>query len=243
MREKILYYAIHYNGNWHKIANAMHNQEPWKKLTYQGDYITYEDEMYPKQLKQLEQPPWILFYQGNIQLLEKKAVAIIGSRICDAYGQTRTSHIVSLLKEQAVIISGMAKGIDAIAHKTALSKQTIGVIGCGLDIIYPKENEYLYQRMAKQHLIISEYPNGTEPLSSHFPMRNRIIASLSQAIIVIQAKKYSGTMLTVNEALKLDIPIYCVPHKMGEIYGEGCNYLISQGANILLDDHDILSIL
>jgi DNA processing protein len=158
MREKILYYAIHYNGNWHKIANAMHNQEPWKKLTYQGDYITYEDEMYPKQLKQLEQPPWILFYQGNIQLLEKKAVAIIGSRICDAYGQTRTSHIVSLLKEQAVIISGMAKGIDAIAHKTALSKQTIGVIGCGLDIIYPKENEYLYQTF--NHQRISKW-NGT----------------------------------------------------------------------------------
>lgn len=243
MREQILYYAIKYQGEWQRITKAIAEHEPWESVSYEHPYVTIVDENYPASLKRLRYAPWILFYEGDLSLAHKQAVAIVGSRLCDAYGEQMCRHITAMLKEKCVIVSGLAKGIDAIAHREALHHHTIGVIGCGVDVRYPKDNAWLYEQLSKLHLILSEYPLGVKPLAHHFPWRNRIIAGLSATVVVVQAKKRSGTLLTVNEALDLDIPVYCVPHTFQDPNGAGCNLLISQGANILLDDEDILAIL
>ena len=243
MREQILSYALKYQGEWNQITSALARQEPWEAVPYPKNYITIADSQYPDSLRRLRYAPWILFYEGNIDLLQRKAVAIIGTRKCNAYGAAMGRHVCRLLKPHAIIVSGLAKGVDAIAHQEALDCHTVGVIGCGLNVCYPKENANLYQVMRKQQLIISEYPEDVKPLAHHFPWRNRLIAALSSAVIVIQAQMRSGTMLTVNEALEINVPVYCIPHLFQDPYGSGCNLLIAKGANILVDEQDILAIL
>lgn len=243
MREQILSYALKYHGEWNRITHAIAHHEPWQQRSCQSAYITIMDPEYPDTLRRLRYPPWILFYEGDIVLLKRRAAAIIGSRKCNAYGVRMCRYVVARLKQNGVIVSGLAKGIDAIAHQEALDYHTIGVIGCGLNVIYPKENAALYEAMRRNQLIISEYPDDVQPLARHFPWRNRLIAALSSAVVVIQAQMRSGTMLTVNEALDINVPIYCVPHQFQDEYGSGCNLLIAQGANILIDEQDILAIL
>lgn len=243
MREQILYYALKYHGEWQKIANAIANREPYHAVAYPHSYLTIVDSAYPVALKRLQYAPWILFYEGDLSLLKKPAVSLVGARACNLYGRAMCIRVTRLLKQRAVIISGLARGIDAIAHQEALDTGTIGVVGCGIDITYPKENAALYEVMKQRHLIISEYPYGSKPLAYHFPWRNRLIAALGQALVVIQAKRRSGTLLTVNEALELGLPVYCIPHRFQDEFGLGCNLLIAQGANILVDDQDILAIL
>lgn len=241
MREQILYYAVKYEGEWKRIKRALDMQEAWERIAYDGYYVTIEDEHYPSCFKELEYAPWIVFYEGNLVLCEQRCCGIIGSRTAGMQGLALTAHITQLLKKRYVIVSGLAKGIDGEAHRNALDQYTIGVIGCGLDVTYPKENAVLYQQMRQHHLILSEYPAHTRPLAFHFPWRNRLIAALSEHIVVVEARKRSGTLLTVNEAITLDRDIWCVPYDFGKEEGAGCNLLISQGANILLDDEDLRS--
>lgn len=243
MRKQILYYALRYQGEWHQIAHAIERKEPWEEVAYAGHYVTLVEEHYPSALRRLQYAPWILFYEGNLALVNQRCVAIVGARDCDAYGEAMCRCICTQLKNRCVIVSGMAKGIDTCAHRESMDTQSIGVIGCGLNVIYPKENVWLYEQMKQRQLLLSEYPNNVKPLAHHFPWRNRLIAALSDAVIVVQARARSGTLLTVNEALALDIPIYCVPHSFMDERGRGCNLLISQGANILVDEEDILAIL
>ncbi|MEG2544649.1 MAG: DNA-processing protein DprA [Longicatena sp.] len=242
MKKQILYYALKYDGDWKKIQKAILTNETWNEIVYQGKYTTIVDEDYPEKLRRLQYAPWILFYEGDLALASTQICGIVGSRLCSSFGIDTCIHVVNLLKKRYTIVSGLAKGIDAIAHKTSLDMHTIAVIGCGLDTIYPKENAYLYQQIREHHLLLSEYPNGSKPFAYHFPWRNRIIAALSDALVVIEAKKRSGTLLSVNEALELDIPVYCIPHDFKKVEGMGCNLLLSQGANILIDDEDIMLI-
>lgn len=239
MREQILYYAIIYDGDWKKIARAIKQKEPWKTVKYDCAYVTIVDEEYPERLRRLQYAPWILFYEGDLALVNKHTCGIVGSRKASAFGYTICSHITNILKEKYVIVSGLAKGIDGCAHYHALDHKTIGVIGCGLDMHYPDDNASLYTEMKKRHLIVSEYPLSSPPYAYHFPWRNRIIAALSDAVVVVEATKRSGSMLTVNEALNLDVPVYCIPHAFHDHMGDGSNFLIAQGANILVDDEDI----
>ena len=120
-----------------------------------------------------------------------------------------------------------------------MKRSTIGVIGCGIERVYPKENQLLFEAMAENQLILSEYPKDTPPHASHFPWRNRIIAALAKRLVVVEAKEKSGTMLTVNEALKLDKDIYVFPYRYEDHFGRGCNLLIQQGANMLVFDEEI----
>ena len=239
MREQILCYAIRYHGEWHAIKQAILRNEEWERCDYDGDYVTIYDKEYPQCFLQLEYPPWILFYAGRLELCSLPSCAVIGSRMPTQRSIHITQQVVKQLADRYVIVSGLAKGIDAGAHTAACNKHTIGVIGCGLDVVYPKENARLYAYMKQSQLILSEYPKGTKPLAYHFPWRNRLIAALSDSIVVIEAKKRSGTLLTVNEALNLSKPIYCIPHAFADPAGYGCNLLISQGANILVDEADI----
>jgi DNA processing protein len=244
MREKFIKAAIKYEGSYEKIALSIKNNEKIEGISYQRPAITILDEEYPASLKQLRYPPFVLFYKGNPELLNHCAVSIIGSRMPEAYGIDMTRRIVAHCNKNYVIVSGLAKGIDAIVHKEALSlkRRTIGVIGCGIDRIYPLENEDLYCEMSKFGLILSEYPAFTPPRKHHFPFRNRLIAALGNKCIVTSATLKSGTMLTVNEALSLDKEVICIPYPIGSSSGEGCNLLISQGASILTNTADFAMI-
>lgn len=242
MRKQILYYAVHYDGNWKKIEQAYLTNEYWEPMNYPCSYITIFDTQYPEQLRRLTYAPWILFYEGDITLLKECGCGVVGSRNASEYGRHVCQHVVDILKVKYTIVSGVAKGIDGVAHRSALTHHTIGVIGCGLNVIYPAEHNVLYETIKAHHLLISEYPLNSRPYAYHFPWRNRIIAALSHSIVVIEATKRSGSMLTVNEALTMDIPVYCIPHHFFDPNGIGCNLLISQGANIIIDDEDIYMI-
>ncbi len=146
------------------------------------------------------------FLSRRLRLIERKGVGIVGARNCSLQALQNTDLIVKRLQSKYVIVSGLAKGIDARAHQNAI--RTIGVLGCGINVIYPKENTFLFERMKYTGLIISEYPMHVKPLAYHFPWRNRLIAALSYSLVVIEASYKSGTMITVNECLELSVPIY-----------------------------------
>ena len=244
MREHIISAAVKYEGNYEKIAVAIKNGERNILKGWAGSAITILDKEYPLSLKQLRYPPFVLFYKGNPELLSYDAISIIGSRLPDNYGIEMTRHIVQNCKSSYVIVSGLAKGIDAIAHQEALrlQRKTIGIIGCGIDRIYPDENAQLFYDLSERGLILSEYPGFAPPRKHHFPFRNRLIAALSKKCIVTAATLKSGTMLTVNEALTLGKEVICIPYPIGSNGGEGCNLLISQGASILTNTTDFAMI-
>ena len=244
MRELIIKAAIKYEGSYEKIANAIKNSEHIVSDQGSHDAITILDKEYPMALKQLRYPPFVLFYKGNPELLNQLSISIIGSRNPELYGIEMTKKIVKSCNHSYVIVSGLAKGIDAVAHQEALNtgRKTIGIIGCGIDRIYPMENESIYRDLSESGLILSEYPAFTPPRKQHFPFRNRIIAALSQKCIVTAATLKSGTMLTVNEALTLGKEVICIPYPIGSASGEGCNLLISQGASILTNTSDFAMI-
>lgn len=242
LREAILWYAIQYDGDWTKIANAIQKEEEFRIVEYPYSYVTIVDEEYPACFRCLRYPPWILFYQGHLEWLDSPCVGIVGARKCSYQALVNTETVVSYLKKKYVIVSGLAKGIDAQSHLSSLNAKTIGIIGCGIDGIYPKENRMLYSQMRKEQLILSEYPMGVDPLSWHFPWRNRLIAACVNSLIVIEATYKSGTMLTVKECIELGKPIYCLPSAFENKDYPGCNLLISQGANIICDEKDLAEI-
>lgn len=240
-RDDLCSYAIQYDGKWDLITKAISKKEkPIVQAT--KNFICIYDDIYPDSLRNLRYPPWVLFYKGNIELLRKKAVGIVGSRNFSAYGEHCTKKIVSILSKKYVIVSGLAKGIDGIAHEEAirLGNRTIGIIGSGFSVEYPYCNKHLYKEMKKNQLIISEYPEHVGVRKEHFPWRNRLIAALSDALFVTEASVRSGTMLTVNEAITLNKDIYCVPYPIEESTISGCNLLISQGAIPLYDYKQLL---
>ena len=231
-------YAIKYQGNAKAIYQAIANHEPIIPQAAQA--ITILDQQYPSALRNLEVPPVVLFYHGHLELLQKPAVAIIGSRQPNSYGSKMTEQLSATLSQHKVIVSGLAKGIDAIAHHQACKLgQTIGILGCGINRCYPKENQELYNHMRQHQLLLSEYPAFVAPHAHHFLARNRIIAALSDTIFVMAASYRSGTMSTVNEALALSKEISCLPYPIDESSGQGCNLLISAGANMLTNVSDL----
>ena len=244
MRDKIIRAAVYYQGDYEKIAYAIKHDIQTPSTHTSIDAVTIMDDAYPKSLKQLRYPPFVLFYKGNLKLLSQPGISVVGSRYPDEYGVKMTRRIVSECPDFYVIISGLAKGIDATAHQEAIDRlrPTIAVIGCGIDRVYPKENEKLYDDVAAKGLIISEYPGDTPPRRHHFPFRNRLIAALGSKCVVTSATVKSGTMLTVNEAVSLGKEVLCLPYPIGVSCGEGCNLLISQGATILTNVEDFAMI-
>lgn len=252
MHEILVYLSILHKGDWNKIYQDILDKVPINKddvlKTVQNlncNYITILDENYPLCLKSIYKPPFVLFYRGDINLLSDKnfRIAIVGSRLNTTYGKKTTEKLCKdllFLKENCVIVSGLAKGIDSIAHLSCLNHKgkTIAVLGNGLDVFYPKENENLYSLIASEGLLISEYPPFTMPSKDNFPNRNRIIAGLSLGIVVVEAKVKSGTMNTVCHALESGKQIFCVPNRCDE--ESGCNKLIKEGAKLIENANDIL---
>lgn len=206
--------------------------------------VTMFDKQYPYKLKNIYDKPVILFTKGNLELLNKKGVAIVGSRECTSYGENIARKLAyDLAKNNICVISGLARGIDKYAHIGALEAKgnTIAVIGNGLDVVYPYENKNLYERIIENNgLIVTEYIVGTRPNKMNFPARNRIISGLSDGIVVVEAKEKSGALITADFGLEQGREIYAVPGNINEENSKGTNELIKQGANILTTYEDIL---
>lgn len=232
-RDELIFYAIKYRGDYNKILYAIHNNEKMI-VRYNVNAITILDNDYPECLKDLKYPPFVLFYKGNKELLKGDKVAVIGSRLPCEYAIRATVALVERLKDNRVIVSGLAKGIDGAAHRASIDARTIGILGCGIDYIYPKENSDLFNEMSLNHLILSEYPSKELPYSYHFPFRNRIIAALANDVYVMQSSLKSGTLITVNEALSINRNVYALPYDIFSKEGEGTNMLIEEGANMIL---------
>jgi len=197
--------------------------------------ISFEDKKYPKLLREIKNPPKNIYYNGRI-IWNQPCLAVIGSRNCSMENKKIAAKIINGLPSQVVIVSGLAKGIDTIAHASALKsdKRTIAVLPSGIQRIYPKENENLARKIIeKEGLLISEYPSRTRPTKFSFIQRNRITAGLSFAVLVVEAQIKSGTMHTVNFAREQEKTIYAVPGS------EGCDYLILNGAIPVLKSEDI----
>ena len=211
---------------------------------YQTVKISINDANYPKKLLNIKNPPKELYVLGNLPDFNKKIVSIVGARNCSEYGSTVAKSISKIFSKNNVqVISGLALGIDTCGHLGALEveKPTFAVLGCGVNICYPTYNHNIYEKILEVGGgIISELPNDTPPLPYNFPLRNRIISGLSDVIIVVEAKKSSGSLITADFALEQGKDIFAVPGKVCDILSVGTNNLIKQGAYILTSADDVL---
>lgn len=216
----------------------------WTNLLEQGyNVITLADQHYPGPLRQIYDPPALLFYRGELSVLEAPCVAIVGSRKATAYGRTAAARLAAdLAHAGVVVISGMARGIDTCAHQGALhgGGLTAAVLGCGLDICYPPENLRLREKIVRTGVLLSEFPPRTEPKAQHFPQRNRIISGLSLATIVVEATEKSGALITADCALEQGREVFAVPGSINSPYSRGCHKLLKEGAAILEEASDVL---
>lgn len=205
--------------------------------------ITRDSEFFPDSITKISNFPSVLFCKGKIENLNfKNCVSVVGTRTPDTYGKNITYSISSDLSDMGFcIVSGMADGVDSIAHKAAIDKNeyTVAVVGCGPDIIYPKENMYIYEHILKNGMIISEYPPGTKPDRFRFPERNKIIAALSHCTIVTEANIKSGSLITANLALKYKNELFAVPGNATSRLSEGTNDLLKKGAHMILRGKDV----
>jgi DNA processing protein len=209
------------------------------------EVLTFDDARYPDRLRNLTDAPHLLFALGRVGLLKRVCLAVVGSRRCTEYGSdTARALTTPAVRAGVVIVSGMALGIDSIAHNIALELggDTIAVLGCGIDVCYPRSHRRLYQRIAEEGLLVTEFPPGMEPQPYHFPQRNRIIAFLASAVLVVEATADSGSLITAEIALP-HMEVLAVPGPIGRPTSEGTNRLIATGGRIALSAADVLDAL
>ena len=214
------------------------------RLAEQGIFfVSREEENYPEKLRQIPDAPYSLYVKGKLPPPGRKTVAIVGARHCSAYGQAVTEKIGKRLAEcGAVVVSGMAQGIDGESHWGAIKGggETYAVLGCGVDVCYPGFHAKLYDTILQKGGILSEYPPQTRPLAGLFPARNRIISGLSDVVVVVEAKVKSGSLITADYALEQGKDVYAVPGRLYDSLSEGCNSLIRQGAGIISNVEEFL---
>jgi DNA processing protein len=222
-----------------------------KYVSFQLDYLrkndikvlTYWDNRYPPRLKKIYDAPVILFYRGDISVLKTDAIGVVGTRNPSEYGKMITEKFCrDLIKYKLTIVSGLARGIDTVAHRTVVKNggKTVAVLGCGLDQIYPPENKNLAKHIIENGLIISEYRIGTIPDPGNFPRRNRIISGLSLGTLVSEAGKKSGALITAYQALDQNREVFAIPGPVNSKKSEGTNSLIKQGAKLVQETEDII---
>lgn len=219
----------------------------WSQIEQQGiQILTWEDELYPPRLKEIEQPPPVVYVRGEITLEDHFAVAIVGTRRITPYGRQITEELASFLAGQGItIVSGLARGVDAVAHTAALKAggRTIAVLGSGVDKVYPPEHLQTAEHIMKQGAVVSDYAVGTPPESANFPPRNRIISGLSMATVVIEAGETSGALITAEFAAEQGREVFAVPGSILAPQSKGTNKLIQQGAHPLLSPQDLMQAL
>ncbi len=204
--------------------------------------LSFWDEGYPELLRNGVHPPLVLFVIGNANLLKEPSISVVGTRKPTSYGVKVTREFVSELSKYFVVVSGMAYGIDAVAHEVSLESggKTVAVLGTGVDVVYPKTNEKLYRKITEKGCVVSEFLMGTGPKKHHFPARNRIVAGLSVATLVMEAPEKSGALITANFAADAGRDVFAVPGDVDRITSEGTNGLIKSGAYPLTDPRDVL---
>lgn len=206
-------------------------------------FVTFREKGYPQTLKYIYQAPYGLYYRGKLPEGIRQTVAIVGARNCSEYGRSVAKNTAYILAKSGVeVISGMALGIDGAAQAGAVQAEgaTYGILGCGVDICYPKQNQSLYEKIPQKGGIISEYRPGTTPKSVFFPCRNRIISGMADIVVVVEARKKSGSLITADFALEQGKEIYAVPGRLGDKLSDGTNHLIWQGAGVFLGVEELL---
>ncbi len=215
--------------------NKLHKREIY--------FISIDNEKYPDRLRGIDNYPYGIYVKGNISALSKKTVAIVGARNCTTYGKKIAKDIGFELAANGVnVISGLARGIDSAGLWGAVDANGVAgaVLGCGVDICYPRENIELYEVIKENGFILSDYPIGTKPLAWQFPLRNRIISGLADIVLVVEARERSGSLITVEYALEQGKDVCAVPGRVGDGLSSGCNRLIKEGAAMVLSANDVL---
>lgn len=225
-------------------SRAFNVQGEYERLNGRGIYLVAQGETsYPRRLAKIPDQPYALYYAGALPPEEKRAVALIGARDCSEYGRYMARRFGAALAGAGVpVISGMARGIDGIGQESALQKggYSMAVLGCGVDVCYPKENKELYETLLTGGGVCSEYPPGVGPRALLFPPRNRIISGLADAVLVIEAREKSGTLITVDMALEQGREVYALPGRATDPLSSGCNRLIRQGAGLVSTPEELL---
>ena len=234
--------------NSERIQQAKKEQSPemvyemLQKLKIKYTFCNADD--FPARLLSIPDPPFGLFYRGSLPDQNVPAVAVIGARKCSEYGHCMAKKFAQELGKRGVnIISGMALGIDGVSQRATLEvgARSYGVLGCGVDVVYPKSNQPLYEQLIACGGVLSEYPIATEPKPMLFPPRNRIISALSDVVLFVEARELSGTLITVDMALEQGREVYVVPGRCTDNLSCGCNMLLRQGASVALCAEDIIS--
>ena len=205
--------------------------------------LCWEDREYPEWLRHIPNQPVILYLKGDAAILAEPGIGIVGSRAASTYGLRMAETLAMQLARLGVtVVSGLAQGIDTAAHRGALKGggNTVAVLGCGLDLIYPPENRDLYQAIPERGVLVSEYPFGTRPDAFRFPARNRIISGLSRGVVVVEATGKSGSLITANLALEQGREVFAVPGQADSLKSSGCHRLLQEGAKLVTSIADII---
>lgn len=206
--------------------------------------LTWDEPQYPRRLREIYDPPPLLYVKGNIELLNRHLISIVGSRRPTPYGNQMAAKLARDLADRGLVIaSGLARGIDSRAHLGALSSltgATIGVLGCGIDVIYPKENKRIFAEIEQRGAIVSEFAMGTFPAPQNFPIRNRIISGMSVGVVVVEGAQYSGSLITARLAMEFGREVYGVPGNATQPTSFGPNQLIKQGAKLVTGWEDVI---
>jgi DNA processing protein len=234
------------------VAQAIHSRQPLSDAAKElsqlqalgGRLVTWDEPAYPQRLREIYDPPTLLYLRGNAELLGRHLIAIVGARRPTPYGNQMAERLARDLADRGlVVVSGMARGIDSSAHKGALASPTgttIGVLGCGIDMVYPKENKKIFAEVEKRGAIISEFPMGTFPAPQNFPIRNRIIAGMALGVVVVEGAQYSGSLITARLGMEFGREVYGVPGNATQPTSFGPNQLIKQGAKLVTSWEDVV---
>lgn len=253
IRNRLIQLSLIKRGNWFLMYEVLRKDPKLTQIRWEGienslvnfssvKIVTIVDEEYPTCFKQLEMPPFVIYYQGDLNLIRQKKIGIMGTNRPSTYGMKACKMLVSqLMSDNVIIVGGLDLGIDAIAHHVSLRKgRNIAVLASGFDRIYPPENLQLYRNMAKEQLVLSEFPPGVALGKQHFYLRNRLITALSDILMIIEATKEGRVTQVARKALYAGKTIYALPGEYNSIYSEGSLDLIKEGANCLTDYRDIL---
>ncbi|MCL6268534.1 DNA-processing protein DprA [Sansalvadorimonas sp. 2012CJ34-2] len=235
--------AIQLSGQNSLTYMAMEKDKGWLGLSFDHHILSLEDGEYPELLKNIHDPPPLLYIKGNIETLKSKQLAVVGSRSPSLAAQQTAREICHDLAATGITItSGLARGIDGAAHQGALEAcaQTIGVVACGVDIVYPVRHKKLAQQIQQQGALVSEFPLGTQPKAGHFPRRNRIISGLSSGVLVVEAAMASGSLVTARCALEQGREVFAMPGSVNNPSVKGCHALIRDGACLVENAEQVL---
>lgn len=235
------------NNRFFDIESKKEEYKYLKELIAQGvKIISYRDNLYPPLLKNIYDYPLLLFAKGNIFILKKPMITIVGTRDMSEYGKWCVRYILEGIKDlDIVVVSGLARGIDGTVHQECLNLgiDTVAIVAGGIDIGYPKSNQLLYEEIFENGLIISEFPIGRRIVKGMFPLRNRILAGISICTVVIESSESGGSLITAQVAIDSNRDVFCIPCNINKFSSQGCNMLIEQGAHVLYKGEKLIQFL